>query len=453
MKDIVDLGTLSLFSWTKSWKESMQLEPGYTIGQYTIEKILGEGGMATIYQAKHNLLTSSFALKILKTKNETARQRLLQEGRVQAIIDHPNIVSVIDIIEIEHHPCLVMEFIQGSSLTEWMNEEKPTLFQIEDVFMQVLDGVEAAHNLNIVHRDLKPANIMIKKINLYRVVAKIFDFGVAKNIDGPTMTRTGVTMGTPSYMSPEQIRSSKSIDQRADIFSLGAMLYRLVTKQRPFSGRNNLELFNSIASIPHPNPKDFNPNIPDRIVRAIDGALIKNPQFRFPDCATFRMVLQGKRVWDSNTSASTTNQPTKQEPQTSAKITPITPLSLPPLSQSSPRIAPQSTDQTELFAKPNNQADNSDPTVSWVSHHSLSPGRLEPLPKQLVDDDGPTEYIEEANISSDQISSPAPTPESTPSADFEPTVAGASPPLLLIGTVLLVIFIVAIICSVVIFYF
>ena len=162
--------------------------------------------------------------------------------------------------------------------------------------LQILDAVEEAHERGIIHRDLKPANVMMQRTR-NKMIPKVCDFGLGKNLAKEGQTRTGQQMGTPAYMAPEQIRSTKDVDQRADIFSLGAILYELLTGHRAFRASNTLDLLNAVASQPHPTPRLYISDLEDRYIQAIDGALTKNAQFRIPDCATFRRVLLGEEEW------------------------------------------------------------------------------------------------------------------------------------------------------------
>lgn len=271
---------------------------GEVIDKYKIVSVLGEGGIGIVYRAEHMLLGTDVALKMCKLQNASAQERLRIEGRAQTKLKHPNIVSVHDMIEIEESPCLVMEYVSGFGLDEWLDANTPTTQQSQTLFLQILDAMECAHSQNIIHRDLKPSNIMITQIN-GRPFAKVCDFGLAKiqHQMGPNLTRTGAMMGTPAYMAPEQIRNAKETDHRADIFSLGAIYYELLTGTMAFTGSDTLELLNSVANEPHRPPSELIPNLEERHNHAIQGSLAKNPLHRIPDCATFRGVLLGEQNW------------------------------------------------------------------------------------------------------------------------------------------------------------
>ena len=265
-------------------------------GKYIIDHELGEGGLAVVYKVRHATLDTPFAVKILKVTLPSLQDRLITEGQLQASLQHPNVVKVTDVIKVDGFPALVMEFIDGIAMDDYLNEATPSTTEAENLFLQILDAVEEAHERGIIHRDLKPANVMMQRTRT-KMIPKVCDFGLGKNLAKEGQTRTGQQMGTPAYMAPEQIRSTKDVDQRADIFSLGAILYELLTGHRAFRGSNTLDLLNAVASQPHPTPRLYISDLEDRYVQAIDGALTKNAQFRIPDCATFRRVLLGEEEW------------------------------------------------------------------------------------------------------------------------------------------------------------
>ena len=271
---------------------------GEVIDKYKIISVLGEGGIGIVYRAEHTLLGTDVALKMCKLQNAHAQERLRIEGRAQTKLKHPNIVSVYDMIVVDHSPCLIMEYVSGVGLDEWLRTRTISTKEAETLFIQILDAMELAHNQNIIHRDLKPSNIMITEIN-GRPFAKVCDFGLAKiqQQAGPNLTRTGAMMGTPAYMAPEQIRNAKESDHRADVFSLGAIYYELLTGTMAFTGSDTLELLNSVANEPHRPPSELIPDLEKRHNSALQGALTKNPDFRIPNCATFRSVLLGEETW------------------------------------------------------------------------------------------------------------------------------------------------------------
>jgi serine/threonine-protein kinase len=274
----------------------MELNPGTQVDRYVVQSVLGEGGMAVVYLCRHDQLGTMHALKVLTMTSRAVRQRLVQEGRLQAQLRHPNIVAVTDIITLNGAPGLVMEYIEGPSLDDLLNEKSLSFEQADALAEGILAGVAHAHAQGLVHRDLKPANIMLAVEN-GTLVPKVMDFGLAKLLEsepGSARTRTGSTMGTPHYMSPEQVSDSKNVDGRTDVFALGAILYELVTGYRAFGGENLLQIFSAVASARFKPPKQLRPDLPDRMERAILGALEPDKDARIQSVEQLAAVWSGK---------------------------------------------------------------------------------------------------------------------------------------------------------------
>jgi len=266
----------------------VEIAPGTQVDRYAVEALIGRGGMAVVYRVRHQQLGSVHAMKVITLPSPQIQQRLLQEGKAQSGLRHPNVVAVTDVVEVNGCPALVMELIDGPALDTLLGDGPLTLAQADDIARGILAGVAAAHRAGLIHRDLKPANVMLAMPD-GRLVPKVTDFGLAKSIAGDQVgsgvkTRTGVTMGTPAYMAPEQIRDSKNVDTRADVFSLGAVLYELVTGQRPFQGDDTFELFAAITSGDFVPPRQLVPDLPEHIERAILGALRVDPEERTASC-------------------------------------------------------------------------------------------------------------------------------------------------------------------------
>ncbi|MCA9566384.1 MAG: serine/threonine protein kinase [Myxococcales bacterium] len=263
-----------------------------------IESHLGEGGLAVVYKVRHARLGTLHAMKVLKIPHVSIQERLLQEGQVQARIQHPNIVSVTDVIDVDGAPGLIMEYIEGSNLDQLLADQRLSLEQVDHLAVGILEGVRAAHDLGLIHRDLKPANILLS-VKDRQITPKITDFGLAKLMTGEGgggSTRSGMTMGTPSYMPPEQIRSARDVDERADVFALGAILYELCTGQRAYGGDDVLKIFNDIAGGVRVPARELRPDLPARMQRAIDGALAVSLDDRLPDVATLLDVWTGEKT-------------------------------------------------------------------------------------------------------------------------------------------------------------
>jgi serine/threonine protein kinase/tetratricopeptide (TPR) repeat protein len=264
----------------------MTLKSGTMVERYIIQGVVGEGAMAVVYRAKHRDLGSMHALKQLTRPDAEIRDRLVQEGRLQSTLNHPNVVSVTDLVEIDGMPALVMEYIAGPTLQQLLKRGPLSLDQIDALASGILRGVAAAHAHGLVHRDLKPGNILVSLTN-DALVPKIADFGLAKVLEhgGEAMmaTQTGSSMGTPAYMAPEQIQDSSSVDARADIFALGAILYELVTGARCFDGHKVIPLWRNICAGNYTAITERQPDAPERMVRAIDGALKPELEERIQD--------------------------------------------------------------------------------------------------------------------------------------------------------------------------
>ena len=271
------------------------LEPGRVVERYTVEGELGAGGMATVFLVRHNALGSLHALKLLKVQNREIAKRLMHEGRIQATLRHPNIVTVTDVIEVDGSPGLVLEYIAGPTLEHWLQQNTPSLALAESLFRAILAGVARAHREGLVHRDLKPGNVLLDEGD-EGLVPKVTDFGLVKILvdDASTsQTRSGIAMGTPAYMAPEQIRDAKNVDRRADVFALGCILYELVCGRPPFAGSDVLAIFNAIAEGDYPPPEGVVSGLPPRIVAAIRGCLEVDRELRIADCSHLREVLTG----------------------------------------------------------------------------------------------------------------------------------------------------------------
>ena len=224
---------------------------GTTIGHYRVLERLGEGGMGQVFLAEDLKLQRRAALKLISptlTRDETRRQRFVQEARVAASIDHPHIAAIYDIGEVDGRTYIAMEYVEGSSLREVLKAGPLKLRQALDYAGQAADALGKVHGRGVVHRDLKPENLLIAKDGYL----KIIDFGLAKLMDpvahsaladaatvadAQVRTAEGVVMGTMGYMSPEQVRG-ETVDARSDIFSFGAVLYEMVTGVAPFRKRS-----------------------------------------------------------------------------------------------------------------------------------------------------------------------------------------------------------------------
>ncbi len=266
----------------------MLLRPGTAIERYVVEGVLGQGAMAVVYRARHRDLGSLHAIKQLTHPDADISDRLVQEGRLQSSLRHPNVLSVTDLVQIDDLPALVMEYVAGPSLKELLEQTTLGLPQVDALVRGLLRGVAAAHGHGLVHRDLKPANILIA-ITDDALIPKVADFGLAKVLEGHEVglvaTKTGSSMGTPAYMAPEQILDSSSVDARADVFSLGAILYELVAGVRCFESNHLPTLWRDICAGTYVPVAERAPDLPQRMADAIEGALVTDREARVPTAA------------------------------------------------------------------------------------------------------------------------------------------------------------------------
>lgn len=281
-------------------REAGTLDPPEASGEigrlreYRISKILGEGGMGVVYLAWDSNLHRSVALKVMKraiAENEQSRQRFILEARATAAIDHDYIVTIFQVGDHNGVPYLVMKHLEGQTLEDRLRVDKIIpLADAVQIARQVSEGLQAAHACNLIHRDIKPSNIWLEK-NRNRI--KILDFGLARVADSsdPNITQTGVILGTPAYMSPEQAAGTE-LDPRTDLFSLGTVLYRMVVGKSPFRGTNNLAILRSLSVDSPVPPRDLNPRVPERLNRLILKLLEKERDDRPSSAASVAMVLE-----------------------------------------------------------------------------------------------------------------------------------------------------------------
>ena len=255
------------------------MRPGERLDRYVIERMLGEGGMATVYLGRHEKLGSAHALKVLRVDVPAIRARLVAEGRVQSGIRHPNVVSVTDILETGSAVALVMEFVDGPALDEYQREQPLPLEEAVELFRGIVLGVAEAHRTGVVHRDLKSANVLLHRTSNAGVIPKVTDFGLVKVFES-SGTKSGVTMGTPEYMSPEQVRDSGKVDPRSDLWSLGVLLYEMLTGDVPFDGGDLLQIYNAIAHAKYTPVQQVRPDVPDWLAAIIDDLLVVDPAGR-----------------------------------------------------------------------------------------------------------------------------------------------------------------------------
>jgi TolB-like protein/tRNA A-37 threonylcarbamoyl transferase component Bud32/Tfp pilus assembly protein PilF len=267
---------------------------GKTISHYKILDKLGEGGMGVVYKAEDTELKRTVALKFLSNQvlgSEVERARFVHEAQAAAALSHPNICHIYGIDKVEGRTFIVMEYVDGIMLKDLIESGLMKLDDAVSICAQIAEGLREAHEKGIVHRDIKPANVIVTR----KGQAKIMDFGLAKSARRTVHTRTGTTVGTVAYMSPEHARG-EDVDHRTDVWSLGAVLYEMLTGRKPFEGDYDHAVVYSILNAdPIPVTK-ICPSIPDDLERIVTKAMAKDPGKRYESMAELLGDLRSVRL-------------------------------------------------------------------------------------------------------------------------------------------------------------
>jgi serine/threonine protein kinase len=263
------------------------------IGKYKIVSKIGQGATSHVYKGKDETLGRFVAVKTIAaevSKDETLRKRFRREAESAALLNHPNIITVYDFGEEQDKLYIAMELLEGVDLKQALAEGRlATLDQKLDVMYQICEGLAFAHSHGIFHRDLKPANLHV----LGNGKLKIMDFGLAR-LSGSDMTRTGLVMGTPHYMSPEQVRG-EHVDARSDVFAMGCVFYEILTGKKPFDAESLHSVLYKVMQAEPPSAAEAVPGLPSVVVQVLERALAKRPSDRFQDAGEFRAVLESAR--------------------------------------------------------------------------------------------------------------------------------------------------------------
>jgi serine/threonine-protein kinase len=294
------------------------------IGKYRILELVGEGAMGVVYKAVDTVLDRTVAIKVMNdaiARQDELRQRFLREAQAAASLQHPNVVSIYDMGEVDGHLYIAMEFVQGADLESlYLSTVTMSLQEKLDIVIDVLTGLTFAHKRGIVHRDIKPANIRIAEDGR----AKLMDFGVA-HLASSNLTSTGASLGTPVYMSPEQITGGKATPA-TDVFAVGAVLYELLTGKKPFDAPTLQSLFYKILT-EKPKPiREVMPGLPSALDHIVEKAMAKDAPQRYQtaldmanDLSAVRAVLSGPG-YPSSVSLSATVEHAIRQSQRAARV-------------------------------------------------------------------------------------------------------------------------------------
>ena len=248
-------------------------------GRYELEELVGSGGMSSVYRAHDRLLERRVALKILHeqfTRDADYVERFRREARSVAQLAHPNIVTVIDRGQQDGRQFIVFEYVDGENLKQLVEREGPLrVDEAIDLALQVANALAFAHEQGLVHRDVKPQNVLLDGDGR----AKVTDFGIARSLDVEGLTMTGTVMGSSNYIAPEQARG-QPVDEQTDVYSLGCVLYELLTGEVPYSGDNFVAVAMKHINEPVPDVRALRPDVPPRLAAAIEQAIAKRPEDR-----------------------------------------------------------------------------------------------------------------------------------------------------------------------------
>jgi eukaryotic-like serine/threonine-protein kinase len=299
---------------------------GQVVGDYRIIDVIGSGGMGTVYKVQHSISDRIEAMKVILPDligTPELAERFVREIRVQARLSHPNIASLHNAFRFENQMLMVMEYVDGATLHSVLRQGKLDSETSVEVALQVLGALTTAHAQGIVHRDIKPANIMIATGS----TVKLMDFGIARSLTDQHLTQTGAAVGSVYYMSPEQVQGTE-IDGRSDLYSVGIVLYEMVTGVRPITGDSSWAVMNAHISVVPRSPAALNPDLPPPLCAAILKAVEKKPPERFqtaPEFADALRTASAQRIpWSRGDAAQSANakEQIKNMPETELHASP-----------------------------------------------------------------------------------------------------------------------------------
>jgi serine/threonine-protein kinase len=361
---------------------------GDRVGKYVVDRVIGSGGMGLVVSARNEALGEVVAIKLLRPKaagDKVHAERFAREARAIVKIKSEHVVRVLDAATLESgSPYIVMEYLVGKDLAQILRAEGPLEpMRAADLMLQVCEAVASAHAVSVVHRDLKPSNFFVTQRPDGTPLVKVLDFGIAKAIGQEgivdhNLTETQAVFGSPTYMSPEQIRSAKHVDSRSDVWSLGIAFYEMLTGKLPFAADNVAGLLASIIADPPYFPRAFAPNLPEALEELLLECLAKNPQERIQSAAdlAFRIAPFATPSVETQSLVDGIDRLARAAGQTTT-TGPKLPLSLPaaPVSQAPGRLPPGSTSHARLSVPPPPQSQSQS-----HSHSGLHPARVSAPP-------------------------------------------------------------------------
>jgi len=285
-----------------SESRTRRYSPGETLaGIYRVERFLGEGGMGVVFGARHLPTGRVVALKVLHTDMVGAESvaRFWREVRAVSLLQDPHVVRIFDVGTLaDETPYMAMELLEGETLAKRLEREGPLpIERARDYVLQACDAVAAAHAIGVVHRDLKPENMFITRLASGGEILKVVDFGISKTMratmsdDQQKLTKTTDVFGSPTYMSPEQLRASRDVDARTDVWSLGVILHELIAGKPPFEAGSVAEIFGAILYQPTPPLTEIRGDVPRELEAVVLRALEKDLAQRFADVPSFAAAL------------------------------------------------------------------------------------------------------------------------------------------------------------------
>src|SRR5919112_3905714 len=252
-----------------------------TVGEYRVEDFLGAGGMGEVYRALHSKIGRVAAVKVLTAQAAQGSgfvERFFNEARIQASLQHPNVATLYDFCEVQGQPCIIMEYVDGETISERIEAFRAPLPPSETVYVfeKVCEAIDYVHRHGVIHRDIKSNNIKISS----QGQVKLLDFGIAKGQTSQQLTQVGSVIGTLQYLAPELIRGGTA-DASGDIWALGVLLYEMVTGRVPFDADTVGDLCDRIGRVQYTPPAQLNPSLPREVAAVITRCLKKNPQERY----------------------------------------------------------------------------------------------------------------------------------------------------------------------------